>query len=345
MIANHCIEVNQSEDIFYKFYVIKKPEDQILHSKNMVDLSNSLIFGSNPLLPDEKMNEYVAKNHSKESYAKSEYTNDVDNEMPVLEYEPNDMSIEPREKRNCKGSLVTLAMPTKQKRMCELMKTVKGNISNARHTSPLEVVDLTISIDENLHDHSTIPKLIQFPFIYTGNMRERILTGQWLTDEEMLAVLSLMRERFTSIGGLENTIVLSNLLSKSRAVHCKNIYIVHDSGSHWITAKYTCRRNVFDIYDSMQGIVVSKSVQLQLKNMGREKATFSMKRVQQQLGPSDCGLFAVAFAVDLANGLDPTNIIYDQKYMRSHLVECFDRNFISTFPRSSRQFVSVLIAD
>ena len=97
-----------------------------------------------------------------------------------------------------------------------------------------------------------------------------------------------------------------------KALQCDNIYIVCESNAHWICAKYTCQRNVFLVYDSMQGTVVSRNVQMQLEKVGRCGAEFSMQSMQRQQGSDDCGLFAIAVAVDLAHGVDPGRAMYRQ---------------------------------
>ena len=38
----------------------------------------------------------------------------------------------------------------------------------------------------------------------------------------------------------------------------------------------------------------------------------------------DCGLFAIAFATALCNGVDPHGLSLDQGAMREHLVGCFE---------------------
>ena len=51
-----------------------------------------------------------------------------------------------------------------------------------------------------------------------------------------------------------------------------------------------------------------------------------------QSGQADCGLFAIAFATALLNGLHPRAYYFDQSLMRSHLLNCFERGGIETFP-------------
>ena len=51
--------------------------------------------------------------------------------------------------------------------------------------------------------------------------------------------------------------------------------------------------------------------------MKTEDASFTVKHVdvQRQVGSSDCGLFAIAFATSLCSGLDPHTLKYDQSIM------------------------------
>ena len=56
--------------------------------------------------------------------------------------------------------------------------------------------------------------------------------------------------------------------------------------------------------------------------------------IQNQVGGSDCGLFAIAFAVSICLGMNPSKFIYDQENMRRHLIECIENQKFSNFPFS-----------
>ena len=45
----------------------------------------------------------------------------------------------------------------------------------------------------------------------------------------------------------------------------------------------------------------------------------------KQVGSNDCRLFCTAYAKDLAEGNDPSDIAYNQSSMRLHLLECFKK--------------------
>jgi hypothetical protein len=170
-------------------------------------------------------------------------------------------------------------------------------------------------------------------FSFSDDMRSRILNGQWLSGEEMSGAMSLIKRQFPKIGGLENTLVLKHAQIVTKAQQCDNIYIVHEADAHWVCAKYTCRRNVFMIFDSMQGTIVNRNTRGQLEKVGYCGAEFSMQSMQRQSGSVDCGLFAIAVAVYLANGIDPSRATYKQALMRRHLNKCFEQRVMTAFPR------------
>ena len=55
-----------------------------------------------------------------------------------------------------------------------------------------------------------------------------------------------------------------------------------------------------------------------------------------QNGSADCGLFATAYATDLAIGNNPAEIIYDQCEMANHPLHCLQSNKIKLFLRFNR---------
>ena len=65
--------------------------------------------------------------------------------------------------------------------------------------------------------------------------------------------------------------------------------------------------------------------------------TFLNEKAQRQLGSSDCGLFALAFATDLCHGLDPLTRSYNQKDIRQHYVNWSGIRENSTFPQHQQK--------
>lgn len=56
-------------------------------------------------------------------------------------------------------------------------------------------------------------------------------------------------------------------------------------------------------------------------------------------GSADCGLFAIAFALELAinSNVDVTKLRYEQSEMRTHLIACLKMDKLTPFPISQSQ--------
>lgn len=63
--------------------------------------------------------------------------------------------------------------------------------------------------------------------------------------------------------------------------------------------------------------------------------------VQRQNGSDDCGLFAVAFIVELLSGGDPSTVGFKQNMMRKHYSTCLETSKWSPFPKSRAAVVRV----
>ncbi len=91
---------------------------------------------------------------------------------------------------------------------------------------------------------------------------------------------------------------------------------------------------VCDVYDSMptsHSSVLARQVAAMMKS---QASSFRLRHVnvQMQNGASDCGLFAIAFAVSLCRGKDPHVCSYDQSQMRHHLYQCLEKGVMMEFP-------------
>lgn len=58
--------------------------------------------------------------------------------------------------------------------------------------------------------------------------------------------------------------------------------------------------------------------------------------VQQQQGTNDCGLFSIAYALELCVGRNPESISFEQRRMRGHLLKCFEEGALTPFPTSTK---------
>ena len=120
------------------------------------------------------------------------------------------------------------------------------------------------------------------------------------------------------------------------------IQILHNGSCHWLTITTIGaeKEHVF-VYDSLYPSVGSNT-KLQiaaLLNTSAPHISLEVVNCQRQRGGSDCGLFAVAFATALANGLCPESYTFKQKEMRQHLYNCLKLGKITMFPAVPRKII------
>ena len=146
-----------------------------------------------------------------------------------------------------------------------------------------------------------------------------------------------MKVSFPSQNGLKDTNALE-IQHKWQASPENFVQIIHVEGCHWacVSNKFSPVDTV-DIYDSGH-FYPSSTVLTQVAAILKSSQSFELRvvNVQQQQGGDDCGLFAIAFAVDLCMGNDPFTSSYTQKAMRDHLAKCFENNLFVQFPQEAR---------
>lgn len=117
------------------------------------------------------------------------------------------------------------------------------------------------------------------------------------------------------------------------------VQVVHVSGNHWVcTSNVHSAPGVCDVYDSMPASHSPSLIRQIAAMMKCSEPSFRMRyiNVQMQAGSSDCGLFAIAFAVALCAGRDPHKCSFDQGQMRMHLKQCLEKGELSEFPASKK---------
>ena len=156
-----------------------------------------------------------------------------------------------------------------------------------------------------------------------------ILEGDKASDAQINAWQFLLRQQYSTIGGLQDTqnIILSKQV---RAQVTAGPQIIHAGSDHWITAHYS--GETVQALDSLR----KRGVHAEVKRLGKwlwPGQTVTQCTVQQQTGSVDCGGFAMAFAECLARTGSPPSAQFDQTKMRMHVVQCFKTGKATEFPR------------
>ena len=148
-------------------------------------------------------------------------------------------------------------------------------------------------------------------------------------DEIIEQHLSIMREKFPNIEGLQSTCVgqyvQGTSIPKFRAVlQEKFVQILHNY-DHWI-----CITNVFSddplniyVYDSLytsleMSTIVQASSLLRIMAKDIKQLSFEIRQFRQQrTGTRLCGLYAVAAALAACQGVDVSCHLYDENVLMS----------------------------
>ncbi len=156
---------------------------------------------------------------------------------------------------------------------------------------------------------------------FTRKMEECIVQGKWLTDEHIGLAQNLLKMENPTLYGFQSSLLCQ--IDGFLEVKGDSIQIHNINNNHWVTSH--SRGDEIFVYDShYNGEDLSPSLMHQLviiykgwseKEEDEITLSFSLLNVRQQDGASDCGLFAIAFAVHAALG-DVSQVTFDQPQMR-----------------------------
>ena len=158
----------------------------------------------------------------------------------------------------------------------------------------------------------------------------------WLHDSEIHAGQVLLKKEFPFIDGLQDPAVKGSLVIPATSEFVQIINV----GKHWVCiSTIGCQAGIVKIFDSLyskpNSVLIDHACRMLFYQ--QDTVTFCNEKVQKQLGGSDCGLMALAFATDLCHGLDPATQRYSQFEMRQHFVSCLESGKMKPFPKTNRR--------
>ena len=123
---------------------------------------------------------------------------------------------------------------------------------------------------------------------------------------------------------------------------------MHDGGDHWflVCAGFLDGVDIavfdsnFADSDNMLANRVMGSI-ASLANSKSETITVSVQSCQQQHNGTACGIYAIAYAVELLFGRNPSFTTFNTSKMRSHLKECLKNKEFTPIPATYSRSVSV----
>ena len=161
----------------------------------------------------------------------------------------------------------------------------------------------------------------------------------WLSANHISAANKLMLKAFPHQKGLQDTHYLAKKMYWPSTPK-KFVQVIHVGDCHWacLSNKYS-EDNTVELYDTLftkPGDTIQEQVST-IMNCETADIIIRVMNVEHQQSGHSCGLYAIAFAVDLCLGNDPCSSLYDEEKMRSHLELCFNKQALTRFPQQFRK--------
>ena len=168
--------------------------------------------------------------------------------------------------------------------------------------------------------------------------RQLLQENRQLNDRILVAAGLVMRNQFPEMPTPQPTLY-AQALHKLRPAEEGSLFY-HNFNNHW-TVSQLSQGKVYH-YDSLQAECIAPELRKQLIALyGHTSDGTTLQiiqpQVQVQRGSKDCGYFAVAFAVSLLLGDDPTTLTYHQKDMREHFIVCLEARLFTPFPATEKK--------
>lgn len=211
--------------------------------------------------------------------------------------------------------------------LCLDEKGLSSNPISIDETSP----DPDYWLNCNIDDETTIT-------LYAESKKRILQFNFWLADSEIHAGRKLLKKQHPFITGFHSPSIRGNSITPEPS---EFIQIINTGVSHWVClSTIGCPSGtVKKLYNSIRSSCPNKVLLAHASRMlftKEQSITFVIPPVQEQIGPNDRGIFALAFATSLCRGMPPEEREYDQGLMRWHYVECLEQLATKPFPGHQR---------
>ncbi len=159
--------------------------------------------------------------------------------------------------------------------------------------------------------------------------------GRCLTASHMSAACKLLRGQFPLQNGLIDTHILSHKEGYNSNPN-KFVQIIFVSPNHWACLSNNMSKSgIVELYDSMHTTpmegdsILSQACKI-MQPLKLSTLIIQVVNVSVQKGGTDCGLHAIAMAMDLCSNVDPFAVDYVND-MRKQLRCCFEEGLLSQF--------------
>ena len=159
--------------------------------------------------------------------------------------------------------------------------------------------------------------------------KEFLTSGKEICDRLVDAGMSLLQKQFPYFNVQSSCLSSDHLIFNSTPT----IHIHHTGRNHFVTS--TSIGGPVRIFDSLNLKPTDELARQITAIYSPDKqivpTTIQVHISSTQQGPYDCGLFAIAYAVEVASNKDPSTVIFDQTKLRDHYRSCLESGHISPF--------------
>ena len=200
------------------------------------------------------------------------------------------------------------------------------------------------------------------------------MEGLSLTDNVINAAQILACRQFPQFSGFQDTVLGIKLLFRHASKDRPTVQIlhtgtyvhnkIHNCATQWIHialkpswdyyqyclgySHWVCTSCIspgigpgpVNVMDSMNALEMTQETILQIACIYKPQGNIlELQRlpVQQQRGSHDCGVFAIAYMIEVCNGNNVEAVSFNQARMRNHLRICLENGVISPFPKATRK--------
>nr|XP_047123076.1 uncharacterized protein LOC105846387 [Hydra vulgaris] len=163
---------------------------------------------------------------------------------------------------------------------------------------------------------------------------DTIENNDMLTDISINAAQKIILNQFHMQSGFQDTILGEKYMFREE----KNdfVQVLYTGQYHWITiSNVNCPADTIFYYDSLFHGQVKDHVKQQICNIYKTKGkilTIHVRKCQQQTNGVDCGIFAIANALNILHKFDIGALSLDKDKVRKHFIECIKKRHFSAFP-------------
>ena len=155
----------------------------------------------------------------------------------------------------------------------------------------------------------------------------------WINDKLINCGMELLKLRYPHIKGLQDCTLSDTLNFES--IDGEFVQILNCDRKNWICVSTVgCQPGKVNVFDSMRiGEIPLSTKEAIASLLGTTRKSISLiVDVQQQSNSYDCGLFALAYASSICDGVDPTTINYKQYNLHPHFLKCLMKGEYHNFP-------------